>query len=562
MGFLKILRKQRAREREMRILILGLDNAGKTTLMKKFLGEPTDTIEPTLGFDIKTVHFKEYQLNLWDVGGQKSLRSYWKNYFESTDALIWVVDSSDRERLNQCSEELKKLLGEEKLAGATLLVLANKSDLTSAIDVETISEVLDLKSIKSHHWKIFSCCALSGDNRLVQSINWLCDDDPVEDFWNLLGSQNVSDSQARFEKYSAVRENVQKHNEDFEKGLTSFKMATNKFSVELDSEIAPLSLDLSTLTPTKIQNPTKNPRQKRQTANSTVDWRFAMRPVFDQAQCGGCWAFAMVAMVEGVLYLKGHNETGDLSIQQLLSCDVAFDTNFGVKNQGCHGGYLQVAADYLKAHGERSALDIPFLSTHQKSTCLTAQFAPIAPKIASFQSAFLESTNDTRILTQMANSMVEMVKNGPVAVGMAVSKDLYSYAEGVYDGACGDKINHAVVIVGFTDDYWIVRNSWGSNWGEDGYFRVKRSDNIDRCRFLRYYSQATEIGELEDFEFPSSTSTEVSSNDTCDICDVCDEEDDEDEEEDLLFTSTTSDFAKTSIFTENSDYIYDDFYYL
>lgn len=98
MGFLKILRKQRAREREMRILILGLDNAGKTTLMKKFLDEPTDTIEPTLGFDIKTVHFKDFQLNLWDVGGQKSLRSYWKNYFESTDALIWVVDSSDRGR--------------------------------------------------------------------------------------------------------------------------------------------------------------------------------------------------------------------------------------------------------------------------------------------------------------------------------------------------------------------------------------------------------------------------------------------------------------------------------
>ncbi|CAA90353.2 ADP-ribosylation factor-like protein 2 [Caenorhabditis elegans] len=175
MGFLKILRKQRAREREMRILILGLDNAGKTTLMKKFLDEPTDTIEPTLGFDIKTVHFKDFQLNLWDVGGQKSLRSYWKNYFESTDALIWVVDSSDRERLLQCSEELKKLLGEERLAGASLLVLANKSDLPGAIDVNSIAQVLDLHSIKSHHWKIFSCCALSGD-RLVQAMTWLCDD--------------------------------------------------------------------------------------------------------------------------------------------------------------------------------------------------------------------------------------------------------------------------------------------------------------------------------------------------------------------------------------------------
>ncbi|CAB3405073.1 unnamed protein product [Caenorhabditis bovis] len=175
MGFLKILRKQRAREREMRILILGLDNAGKTTLMKKFLGEPTDTIEPTLGFDIKTVQFKEFQLNLWDVGGQKSLRSYWKNYFESTDALIWVVDSSDRERLAQCADELHKLLQEEKLAGASLLVLANKCDVPSAVDVNTIAKILDLQSINSHHWKIFSCCALSGE-RLIQAMTWLCDD--------------------------------------------------------------------------------------------------------------------------------------------------------------------------------------------------------------------------------------------------------------------------------------------------------------------------------------------------------------------------------------------------
>lgn len=67
-----------------------------------------------------------YKLNVWDVGGQRSLRSYWRNYFETTDALIWVVDSSDRPRLDDCREELSKLLLEERLVGATLLVLANK----------------------------------------------------------------------------------------------------------------------------------------------------------------------------------------------------------------------------------------------------------------------------------------------------------------------------------------------------------------------------------------------------------------------------------------------------
>ncbi|EYB99078.1 hypothetical protein Y032_0125g1276 [Ancylostoma ceylanicum] len=96
MGLLTILRKQREREREIRVLILGLDNAGKTTITKKFLGEDLSTVEPTLGFNIKTVDFHGFTINFWDVGGQKSLRSYWRNYFEQTDALIWVVDSGDQ----------------------------------------------------------------------------------------------------------------------------------------------------------------------------------------------------------------------------------------------------------------------------------------------------------------------------------------------------------------------------------------------------------------------------------------------------------------------------------
>ena len=114
------------KEKEIRILILGLDNAGKTTILKKFCGEPIDKIQPTLGFDIQTLRFGDYNLNLWDVGGQKSIRAYWRNYFESTDGLIWVVDSADRLRLELCRDELQKLLQQERLAGASLLIFANK----------------------------------------------------------------------------------------------------------------------------------------------------------------------------------------------------------------------------------------------------------------------------------------------------------------------------------------------------------------------------------------------------------------------------------------------------
>ena len=117
MGFLTIVRKLRQKEQEMKIVIFGLDNAGKTTIVKKFNGEPTDTIAPTLGFDIKTLEYRGYNLNIWDIGGQQTIRSYWRNYFEATDGLVWVVDSADRGRLADCREELDRLLSEERLAG-------------------------------------------------------------------------------------------------------------------------------------------------------------------------------------------------------------------------------------------------------------------------------------------------------------------------------------------------------------------------------------------------------------------------------------------------------------
>ncbi|XP_021120266.1 ADP-ribosylation factor-like protein 2 isoform X1 [Heterocephalus glaber] len=113
MGLLTILKKMKQKERELRLLMLGLDNAGKTTILKKFNGEDVDTISPTLGFNIKTLEHRGFKLNIWDVGGQKSLRSYWRNYFESTDGLIWVVDSADRQRLQDCARELQGLLVEE-----------------------------------------------------------------------------------------------------------------------------------------------------------------------------------------------------------------------------------------------------------------------------------------------------------------------------------------------------------------------------------------------------------------------------------------------------------------
>lgn len=175
MGLLKILKKIKQKEKEMRILVLGLDNAGKTTIVKKLNGEDIHTISPTLGFNIMTFYYTKYKLNVWDIGGQKALRSYWRNYFEQTDGLIWVVDSADRQRLEDCRAELHKLLQEEKLAGASLLVFANKQDLRGALSHTEIHKLLNLDDIGNRHWHIQRCSAVTGEG-LSDGISWLVND--------------------------------------------------------------------------------------------------------------------------------------------------------------------------------------------------------------------------------------------------------------------------------------------------------------------------------------------------------------------------------------------------
>ncbi len=120
---------------------------------------------------------RSYKLNVWDVGGQKTLRSYWRNYYEETDGVIWVVDSADRRRLRDCKEEFGKLLGQEKLAGATLLVLANKQDISGALSMDDIATALELggESTAKRHWKIEPCSAVTGDG-LEASVDWLVRD--------------------------------------------------------------------------------------------------------------------------------------------------------------------------------------------------------------------------------------------------------------------------------------------------------------------------------------------------------------------------------------------------
>ncbi|KAL7977786.1 hypothetical protein Chor_014593 [Crotalus horridus] len=187
-------------KKEMRILMVGLDAAGKTTILYKLkLGEIVTTI-PTIGFNVETVEYKNISFTVWDVGGQDKIRPLWRHYFQNTQVssfvlkknpvspsvqcirfpksavllrdtditacLIFVVDSNDRERVNEAREELMRMLAEDELRDAVLL------DLPNAMNAAEITDKLGLHSLRHRNWYIQATCATSGDG-LYEGLDWL-----------------------------------------------------------------------------------------------------------------------------------------------------------------------------------------------------------------------------------------------------------------------------------------------------------------------------------------------------------------------------------------------------
>lgn len=158
--------------KEYKIVMVGLDNAGKTTILYKLhLGEVVQATA-TVGSNVELVRFKNIQLEIWDLGGQQNLRPFWGTYFKGTDAVIMVVDSTDRARVGVTKSELFNLLESDELAQTPILVFANKQDLRDAMNVEELTQSLQLHSIRNHDWHIQACCALTGEG-LLDGINWI-----------------------------------------------------------------------------------------------------------------------------------------------------------------------------------------------------------------------------------------------------------------------------------------------------------------------------------------------------------------------------------------------------
>lgn len=166
MGLLTLLRsftRGSTEDKDARILLLGLDNSGKTTILKKLADEDTTSVVPTQGFCVKSLKHGLLKFNVWDIGGQKSIRLYWRNYYDNTSTIIYVIDSADRRRMEETGLELQQLLDEEKLLHTPLLILANKQDLINALSIAEIQSGLNLHSIRGRKWKIVSCSAKSGE---------------------------------------------------------------------------------------------------------------------------------------------------------------------------------------------------------------------------------------------------------------------------------------------------------------------------------------------------------------------------------------------------------------
>ena len=160
--------------KKVKVMFLGVRDVGKTTILYKWknVDIPANESVPTIGFNVETVEFKNIKFNVWDVGGQDKIRVLWRHYFAGTDALIYVVDSTDVKRIEKSKQALHSMLEEPELRDASLLVFANKQDI-GVMSVKEVSTKLDLDSIRGREWYCQGTSALTGSG-LFEGLSWLC----------------------------------------------------------------------------------------------------------------------------------------------------------------------------------------------------------------------------------------------------------------------------------------------------------------------------------------------------------------------------------------------------
>jgi C1A family cysteine protease len=195
-------------------------------------------------------------------------------------------------------------------------------------------------------------------------------------------------------------------------------------------------------------------------AAADIDWRTrgVLTPVKDQGQCGSCWAFSATEAIESYAVVSGKYRLQALSPQQINSCDRS--------DGGCNGGNTETAYRYVvSAGGIETEQSYPYTSGRGTTGPCLADASKFVVKITGYKA-----------VAQGESNLEAALNNGPVSVCLAA--DAFQTYKGGILATCPGRIDHCVQAVGYTADYWIVRNSWGTGWGEAGFIRIKRGSNL------------------------------------------------------------------------------------
>jgi C1A family cysteine protease len=254
-----------------------------------------------------------------------------------------------------------------------------------------------------------------------------------------------------FQRYNAFKANVEYINNRNQQNLT-FTLGINQFT-DLTNEEFRATLNR----PTSNRIPVPEEYVDMTNVPNDVDWRSkgAVQKVKDQGQCGSCWAFSATAATESIGFIKG-GVLRNLAEQQLVDC--CHD-----QCDGCNGGFETDALLWIAKKGQCETVEYPYRARDGvcNATCTAKAHLTGAQRFSG----------EPALASNLANQ--------PCTVAVdAGSADWQSYSGGVYNGHCGKSLNHAILAVGYTADYWIVKNSWGVSWGASGYIYMKRGKNI------------------------------------------------------------------------------------
>ncbi|XP_044461573.1 senescence-specific cysteine protease SAG12-like isoform X1 [Mangifera indica] len=282
--------------------------------------------------------------------------------------------------------------------------------------------------------------------------------------WMAQHGRFYKDAQEKKRRYNIFKNNLE-YIENFNNGVDGgYKLAINKFADLTNQEFRSLYTGYKRKTSKAEASSKDTPFTyvNLTTVPTSLDWREkgAVNPVKDQGRCGCCWAFSAVAAVEGITQITT-GQLISLSEQELVDCDT--------KNQGCKGGLMDYAFEFIIANGGLTTeADYPYEA--KDGYCKTTKMANRAAKITGYKD--VPANNEQALLQSVANQPVSVSIEGS-------SQDFKFYSSGVFTGNCGTRLNHAVTAIGYGATsggakYWLMKNSWGTDWGEGGFMRIQR----------------------------------------------------------------------------------------